>query len=72
MITLVKYLCMSLVPLAAIASLVVHFLIKYDQIEVDDDTSKQVKKIENKAIKTAARHVTDIGIESALPQKYMK
>lgn len=69
--TIIKYLCFSLVPLAAIASLSTHFLIQYGHIQMTDGSESAQQMIEafNRKIADAMpqRHVTDIGIGS--PEK---
>ena len=42
LVGIIKVLCFSLIPLAAIASLLVHILIQYDKIPVIDDSSKAI------------------------------
>lgn len=62
-VSLIKYMCLSLVPLAAITSLATHFLISYDQIQVIDSPTSAVTIIE-KAAEKITNHVSDIGIKS--------
>lgn len=40
---IIKYLCLSAVPAAAITSLAIHFLIEYKQIGVIDDANTATK-----------------------------
>lgn len=62
-VSIIKYMCMSLIPLAAIASLTIHFLIMYDQIQVIDSPTSSVRVIEKAADKVSNR-VSEIGITS--------
>lgn len=42
LVSMTKYLCFSLVPLAAFVSLVIHFLVKYDHIQIDESDDKSI------------------------------
>lgn len=69
--SIIKYLCFSLVPLAAIASLSTHFLVQYGHIQMTDGSgsAKQIIEAFNRKIADAKpqRHITDVGIGS--PEK---
>lgn len=44
LIRIIKYLCFSVIPIASITSLIIHFLIRFGEISVIDDDNDDVRK----------------------------
>lgn len=68
---LLKYLCLTVIPLVAIASAATHFLIQFGQIQVIETPISSVKVIGRSAekLKNGSGHVSDIGIPT--PKKFV-
>lgn len=64
LVGIIKVLCFSVIPLAAIASLVVHILIQYEKIQVIDDSSNSIDDGDDmvKTIKSKCKNEKDIAI----------
>lgn len=57
---IIKYLCLTAVPAAAIASLAVHLLIEFKEIDViDDDINAAIKANPTFVIVNTTNHLND-------------
>lgn len=50
-------MCFSVVPIAAVVSITIHFLIQYDQIIVIDDSERETKPVHTKDVENAVKKI---------------